>query len=567
MVRQRLALSTLIFITLVSFAFTKTAQAESITDFSSNININPDASFTVQETIAYDFGMPEKHGIYRTIPVRYTNYTGVRSIDINVIDVQRNGYDEPYEIKYGEGAMTIKIGDANKTISGSHAYKITYTVKRAINYFDNYDELYWNVTGNQWLYTIEASNVSVTFPVGTIINEQLASCYEGKTGSTSTCPINIKANTVTAHSNNILTNQEGLTIALAFPKNIVQQPSVIEKTSWWLKDNFIMPLTLLSVIIMLILWFTKGREPKGRLTIIPQYEPPQKLTPTLVGALIDGVINTRDLTAGIIWLAQQGYLRIERQATKGFLTKQVDYNFVSITPANTNTPALEKKLLEGLLGGGLARLLSTIKLDTKFSQTLKDIKDVAYEELKQRRWFNGNPSSVRISYLVFAGVFGVGAGIFSGYQQNIVSMICAVVAALLIGIIGWFMPQKTKLGAEIRDDILGFKQFLAVTDKERFKFHNAPEKNPKQFMEWLPYAIALGVETQWAEQFANMYIEPPQWYHSNLVGSILIADFMGNMSSFTASTTSGFQAASAKSGSGGHGFSGGGFGGGGGGSW
>ena len=38
---------------------------------------------------------------------------------------------------------------------GQHRYEITYRTTRQIGFFAEYDELYWNVTGNGWTFPIE----------------------------------------------------------------------------------------------------------------------------------------------------------------------------------------------------------------------------------------------------------------------------------------------------------------------------------------------------------------------------------------------------------------------------
>jgi len=139
-------------------------------------------------------------------------------------------------------------------------------------------------------------------------------------------------------------------------------------------------------------------------------------------------------------------------------------------------------------------------------------------------------------------------------------------ALLLCGIIISVMVyrRRTVKGYEAKQHILGFKEFLSVTDKERFDFHNAPEKSPEQFMEYLPYAVALGVEDKWAEVFNDITIATPDWYdggtaNSAFVASSLVHDIGAFSSSFTSS--------SGTSPSSGGGSAGGGAGGGGGGSW
>lgn len=53
---------------------------EYIKSFDSKININKDGTINVKETVTYDFGELEKHGIYREIPFIKTNQDGKRSV-------------------------------------------------------------------------------------------------------------------------------------------------------------------------------------------------------------------------------------------------------------------------------------------------------------------------------------------------------------------------------------------------------------------------------------------------------------------------------------------------------
>ncbi len=105
-----------------------------------------------------------------------------------------------------------------------------------------------------------------------------------------------------------------------------------------------------------------------------------------------------------------------------------------------------------------------------------------------------------------------------------------------------------------------------MTEKERYEFFNNPADNPQEFMEYLPYAIAFGVEKKWAKQFASITIPQPDWYRGS--GPFVATAFADEISSFSEKVSSAVATQrSSGSGSGGGGFSGGGSGGGGGGSW
>jgi uncharacterized membrane protein len=133
------------------------------------------------------------------------------------------------------------------------------------------------------------------------------------------------------------------------------------------------------------------------------------------------------------------------------------------------------------------------------------------------------------------------------------------------------MGHRTKKGVEIKEKLLGLKMYLESAEKDRIKFHNAPEKNPQRFEKFLPYAMVFGVEKEWAEQFKDIYKEQPEWYEGvggQTFNSVVLAN---SLNSFSRTASGSMISAPSSAGSGGSGFSGGGsgggFGGGGGGSW
>ena len=141
------------------------------------------------------------------------------------------------------------------------------------------------------------------------------------------------------------------------------------------------------------------------------------------------------------------------------------------------------------------------------------------------------------------------------------------------------LKAPTLLGRRMMDQIAGFADYLSVAEKDRMNFHNPPERTPELFERFLPYALALGVEQAWSEQFSDVLARAgqaegnrsghysPRWYSGR--------SFDGNFGNFASDLGSGFSGAIAaastapgsSSGSGGGGSSGGGGGGGGGGGW
>jgi len=564
----------------------KVQAQEIISSFDTQIFVNQDASFLVQETIVYDFSNLQRHGIYRDIPVKYQSKLGNYSISLDDISVtDQTGKKYPFEVQNLGNNKRIKIGDSNLTVTGQHTYIINYTVKRAIVYSQDYDEIYWNVTGNDWPVAITDAQTTIILPTNNAVeaSDIIARCYAGYFGSTYACSqlsqpqfkqlAGSDSIILTAHHYNLQIEQ-GMTMVVELPKGLLWEPSRVDRVRQFIWDNIILVLPLLVLIGMAIIWYRRGRDPRGRGTIIAMYEPPQDLSPAEVGTIIDEQADFKDIVAEMIQLAINGYLKIERVEEKKFLGKSVDYIIKQLKEADAGLKNFEEQLLFDLFRikatssteVGVLKQVKLSDLQNKFQLSLEQIRQKIYATIVKRGYFAANPRTTKAMYLTI-GLFVFLAGeLLAKNHFNSPALIFSTIASgLIIALIGWFMPRRTQAGVLAREHILGFKEFLTVTEKDRLKFHNAPEKNPQMFEKFLSFAIALGVEKQWAKQFEGMDMPPPNWYGGS-VGSFNTVLLVHNLNNFSSAAKTNL-GANPSSGSHGGGMSGGGFGGGGGGSW
>lgn len=87
-------------------------------DFNAVYTINTDASVSAVETILYDFGGNEKHGIYRKIPVDYKTDNGTRTIEIDGMEITDDfGASYKFTQSIVGAYLELKIGDANAHVS------------------------------------------------------------------------------------------------------------------------------------------------------------------------------------------------------------------------------------------------------------------------------------------------------------------------------------------------------------------------------------------------------------------------------------------------------------------
>jgi len=564
----------LIFIIfLLSFTFGSLALAEQIDSFDTAIKINQDASINVSEKIQYDFGPAsaetsdlERHGIYRDIPIKYKARGGnfkLRISDISVTD--ENGSTYNYQINHPGDDIEFKIGDADILITGKHIYVINYTIKRAINYFNDHDELYWNATGNEWNVPILESSATLTLPQNIPVNKLQAVCYSGSFGSTTPCTNQSLNSGKAIFNQDLLSSYEGLTVVFGWPKGIVRQPGPAEIFLETLKDNWIMFLPLIVLIWLFYHWYTRGRDPEGRKTIIPEFDAPDNLTPLEIGTIIDEKAENKDLSAELIYLATLGYLKINKE--------DGDYKFIKIKDENSLTNEFDKKLMSAIFGGKTEASLS--EMEEKFYTNLNTLKTQIYQATTDKGYFRSRPDKVRLTYRII-GIVLICLGFSVAGIWGVLGIVSFIFSGILPIIFASFMPARTLKGVLAKEHTLGLKQYLIVAEKERLEFHNAPEKNPELFEKLLPFAMALGVEKKWAKQFENIYNAKPNWYNdpaSNTFNSLVLVDDLSHFRSEANSTFVSMPASSSGSSSwsGGSGFSGGfsggGGGGGGGGSW
>jgi len=552
---------------------------EKIDSFDVDIKINQNSSVEVNERIKYNFGSEKRHGIYRNIPVEYDARGGNYNLDLDVISVtDEQGNKYIYKVTQQGRNKQIKIGQEDKLVTGIKTYVIKYKVLGAINYFETQDELYWNVTGNDWGVEIEQARAELFLPQLKQGDRVRADCFFGEIGSTAECDLITRglangdsvsdAGIYVFEQQNILSGY-GLTIVLGWPKGIVKEPGVWEKVLKLFKDNWFLSLPFIVFLIMFYLWHTYGRDPKGRGTIIPQYEPPKGLCPLQVGTIMDEKVDPADISAEIIYLATKGFLRIERIPDSGIF-KRDDYELTKLKSSFELEADFDRLLFNGIFGDDKVKRIS--KLKNKFYPSLNGILKASYKSLVDQGYFPRSPKKIRHIYMLLPMIL---LGIVFGFGHNSPNSLLLVlslgISAAIVICFSFFMPVKTHKGVLTKEYILGLKDYLQVAEKDRLEFHNAPKKDPQKFERLLPYAMVLGVEKEWAQQFESIYNTRPSWYLDPAGGTFSAIYLVNSLGSFQAKANSTLVSNPSSAAGGGSGFSGGfsggGFGGGGGGSW
>jgi uncharacterized membrane protein YgcG len=551
---------------LLSLAFTCQAD-EYIVSFHSDIEVRVNGDLHVTETIVVRAeGKSIRRGIYRDFPTRYQNAKGrSMSVDFEVLSVQRDGNAEPYHIKNRPNGKRVYIGNQNIHLSpGFYEYQINYTTSRQLGFFDEFDELYWNVTGTGWAFRIDRASARVTLP-DTFIDFRLTG-YTGPQGSTAQDLIYRRStgNQAYFETSQPLNRQEGLTIVASWPKGIVNQPSHAQRRAWFFEDNrpslIVTGGALALFAYYLILWRWYGRDPETGV-IIPHYQPPEGYSPASMRFVQNMGYDKKCFTSAIINLAVKGAAEINDDEGQFKVIKQ-DTPDLSLAPG-------EAQVLSGLFGDGRGNISIVQSNHGILSKAIGKHKKSLKRDF-ERKYFNTNswllipgilataiiiataitslPSEEIIMKTIFFGVFtmvplmmlsAVWRGfkrrgksgkiqvavnlvvllVFSGIVVSIAAPImefsAVVPLPLVAGVIAMlamhyffyqWLKAPTLAGRRLLDKIEGFKHYLKVAEEDEIALTEAPKFTIGLYETYLPYAIALDLENEWTAKL-NRAIE------------------------------------------------------------
>jgi uncharacterized membrane protein YgcG len=577
-----LFLALFIVLSAAAPAFAKELRIEG---FHSEIVVLPNSTIDITETIDARFIGSPWNGLFRTIPVEYPGPGGFNYslflTDVSAtegasgpslrIEKSRQGPNLEFKI-YVPGAP-----DSKRTIV------LHYVVKNGLRYFDDHDELYWNVTGTDW--TVPLGSVTAHAVLPAAVTGIRAAEYTGAYGSRAQdAQVDVLGSNVNVHTLRPLAFREGLTLVVGWDKGFVAAPTRSDRITQFLQSNWPLFMPALILISMYWLWYTRGRDPQvGSVAV--QYEPPDGLSPGEAGALVDDTADMRDITASIVHLAVNGYLEIEERKVDhmmGLYSSQ-GYAFVlKKKPAEwMSAKPHELLLLAGLFDNGARDYVELSDLQNRFYRNLPGIKKALFDSLVKQGYYAHRPDDVRgvfigTALVVAALLIAIGQYLAQKLgMQSLPFTIGGVLSGVIVAGFGWIMPARTVAGAKARLGVLGFEDFLSRVEGDRLqRMTSATHMTQQQtFEKYLPFAMALGVEKKWVTAFDGVFKEPPSWYHAppgTMFQGMYFANSLNSMSALTAQAlTSAPRSSSGSSGfgggGGGGGFSGGGFGGGGGG--
>lgn len=586
-----------------------------ISSYRSDITVRPDATIGVTEAIAVDFSSA-RHGIFRNIVWRQPFNNDDKRADrydrrYDLYNVRVTSPDAPAAVKQGrEGPFEVlRIGAANRVITGPAHYRIGFDVKGALNPATQAVTLVWNAIPADFDVTKGAPEVHVTLP-GEVLS---LTCTAGQPGSNTPCDsAEREGKNAAVFRHHSLAASEGLTITVGMAATaFTTTPQVLleEKFSLTRRLGTDQPGVLagagglLAVLLAAVAKLSRrGRDAAfvggsmdasqndGGIAATttgyakipvgpPEYRPPEGLTPAELSFLITESTSTQQVTATIVDLAVRGHLRIE-ELGEG---RHKDWRFHAIPDAaagkgDTLAP-YETTIITGLFpGGGDQSDLSDLK--DQFHSANSTAQHQIESQAVNAHWYDRKPSYTRAIWAGAAAATILIGGLLTAVAVGAthVALLAApiVVAGIALLAASRGMPARTSKGSALTSRALGFKRFLEVADADMLR---AAEKEGS-LERHLAYASVFGIAEQWTKRLAllgaagavggiggaAMY---PWWIGSGGRG-FNGDDFGRSLSDFTRSAAAVLPSSPSSSGTGGGGGGGSvgsGGGGGGGGSW
>ena len=490
--------------------------------------INTDGSLDITETIvAHAEGINIKRGIYRDFPIYYKGKDSFISVIVpfDVQGVWVNGKEIAPRLENISRGKRVYLGNAQLSVPADHTFVLKYRTARQLGFLKDHDELFFNGIGHDSMFAIAKATVTVVLPKEINAHEckVLASVGALDSQEKSYSVKVINNNTIQFEATRILHPYEGLTFTVGFKKGIVIPPTAAQRQASFFYDNsqlIVCLLFLLLLLLFLVFSYIKIQNNRPPQNIFPLFEAPKGFTPGMVNFFVKREVTADVLSSDIVAMAVAGLIEIETKE-EGLIFKSTVY-----TLTRTDKEADDEYHVEQL-GTLFKEGSSSVIIKQSYNKLVENFfkKTKLLCDKKVGILFNNHILTIAFSVIIAIGSFFT-QFLLSGFLGlpfvESIGVLTLVSYGFMIAIALFLFKGYTKDGYQIKDEIDGFKLYLDTAERERLKFVSTPPTmTPQHYETMLPYAMALGVEEAWSQQFTPLFKKleqagtpyHPYWYH------------------------------------------------------
>ncbi len=533
-----------LFAFLLLFPYCLIAQTEQFNDFRAESTLDRDGSMRVTETIeATAAGDQIKRGIVRVLRRKDIGDDLERgNIDYEVISARRDGTEEDYQTKNKSGFTSIYLGDKDKMLApGTYTYELTYAGSPQLYFSEGgAAELRWAIFSTDLRLPVQRTEISIDLPATTSVTSM--ACYTGPPGISNQqdCEVVKAGSRVSFQLKKALRAGEGFSVGIAFAAGAFTPPP--PPSPWERKGTLWISLTGLfaALVYGYSSWRIYGIDPPTpRVGFV--FSPPRGLSPASVGHLYHSYSTGSELTASLTALAIGGYLKIEEEQRKGlFVNKDIFILRPRQKAIAADLPAEQVVLYEHLLAVG------EIELDGEFDERLKKATDAHAKNLTdQHKAFKNQGANskqvlpfalILLATLILALFFVKTSELAGIFAVTGVGFLLGIGTLVFMWLIRQPSPDKVRLLAEIK----ALREYLDLPQKKHAVTPGAPPVTRERFEALLPYAIALGIETDWASALSHDLAGTlgQRGDQTNYLAPYLMTGFAGRMNTAYSSTAS-----------------------------
>lgn len=558
----------LLFCIFTFFLFSLNCYANDydITKYDVEIVVDEHNKYSIKENIDTYFNV-SKHGIVRRIPL-YNNIIrqdGTR--ERNRVLISNVHVNEEFASSRENNNYVLKIGSADKTLTGKHSYSISYDYDIGLDKNNKYDELYFNIIGTEWDTNISNVTFKITMPKEFDASKLGFSYGEYGESNTDNISYDVDGNVITGSFEGTLLAGEGLNVRMVLPEGYFIRKSVGSSLleCWY----YIIPI--LGVLISYLIWKKYGKD--DQVVDVVSFYPPENMNSLDVAFAKKGSVNSNDAVSLLVYLASKGYIKIveDKKSKSRFTIQKVKEYDGNNKEEELFFRGLFKKVWDSI---------SSDELNESFYLTINSILTKKNSTANRKEIFNNKSSNKRyilflfmlitssLSTIIPALGYKLSDVIFSIIICNLIGIVALIIVAIIydnnctkkglnsalgfafffvlalavanftiigfeyiyydtVYLIGFILcmvctyliyffylivTKRTEYGNKVLGEVNGFKKFLETAEKD--KLESLVHDDPSYFYNILPYAYVLGVSDAWIKQFEGIAIAPPDWYES-----------------------------------------------------